>query len=133
MKEAVAVVDLEDEEVTVDMVEDVEVTVDMVADVEVVGLVVITLMMRIRSLVLERLKTTVLSKEITLQRDVTMVDQDLPIAVVVVEVSAMAKLVKKDVLEEHLNAAVELAEEMNSNVKVLDVVTGEQKLTNLPR
>jgi hypothetical protein len=39
-----------------------------------------------------------------------MVDQDLPIAVVVVEVSAMAKLVKKDVLEEHLNAAVELAE-----------------------
>jgi hypothetical protein len=62
-----------------------------------------------------------------------MVDQDLPIAVVVVEVSAMAKLVKKDILEEHLNAAVELAEEMNSNVKVLDVVTGEQKLTNLPR
>jgi hypothetical protein len=100
MKEAVAVVDMEDEEVTV----------DMVADVEVVGLVVITLMTRIRSLVLEHLKTTVLSKEIILQRDVTMVDQDLPIAVVVVEVSAMAKLVKKDVLEEHLNAAVELAE-----------------------
>jgi hypothetical protein len=110
MKEAVAVVDLEDEEVTVDMVEDVEVTVDMVADVEVVGLVVITLMTRIRSLVLEHLKTTVLSKEITLQRDVTMVDQDLPTVAVVVEVSAMAKLVKKDVLEEHLNAAVELAE-----------------------
>jgi hypothetical protein len=62
MKEAVAVVDLEDEEVTVDMVEDVEVTVDMVADVEVVGLVVITLTTRIRSLVLERLKTTLLSK-----------------------------------------------------------------------
>jgi hypothetical protein len=55
MKEAVAVVDMEDEEVTVDMVADAEVTVDMVEDAEVVGLVVITLMMRIRSLVLEHL------------------------------------------------------------------------------
>ena len=104
------VVDLVDEEVTVGLV-DVEVTVDLVVDVEVAVLVVTTQTTTIRSLPLGLLKTRVLSKkEIGPQRDVTMVDHEVPTAEVVVEVSTMVMLVKRDDPEEHLNATVALGE-----------------------
>lgn len=104
------VVDMVDEEVTVGLV-DVEVTADLVVVVEVVVSVVTTQMMTIRSLPLEPLKTRVLlKKEIGPQKDVAMVDHEVPTAEVVVEVSTMVMLVKRDDPEEHLNATVALGE-----------------------
>lgn len=129
------VVDLVDEEVTVTVgLVDVEVTVDLVVVVVVVVSVVTTQMMTIRSLPLEPLKTRVLlKKEIGTQKDVAMVDHEVPTVEAVVEVSTMVMLVKRDDPEEHLNATVALGEETISSVKVLEGVTGEQKLMKLPR
>jgi len=72
------------------------------------------------------------------QKDAVMVDPVGPtvvaaVDVVVVEVLAMVKLVMKDVQEEHLNATVGLDEEMNSNGKGLDVVTGVHRMMTLLR
>ena len=55
------------------------------------------------------------------------------VVAVVVEVLPTVKLVKKDVQEEHLNATVGLDEEMNSNGKGLDVVTGVHRMMTLLR
>jgi len=118
------------------------VEVDEVGDVDldvVVGLVVTLPMTRTHSLPAELLIIRFLLKEMlgSLLKDAVMVDHEVltVVVVVVVEVSAMVKLVKlkKDDLEEHLIVAVGLDEEMNSNVKVQDVVTGEPKLMNLLR
>jgi len=104
----------------------------------VVGLVVTPRMMRTHSLPAELLIIRVLLKKEmlgSLLKDAVMVDHEFLTVVVVVEVSAMVKLVKvkTDDLEEHLIVAVGLDEEMNSNVKVQDEVTGEPKLMNLLR
>jgi len=118
------------------------VEVDEVGDVDldvVVGLVVTLPMTRTHSLPAELLIIRFLLKEMlgSLLKDAVMVDHEVltVVVVVVVEVSAMVKLVKlkKDDLEEHLIVAVGLDEEMNSNVKVQDEVTGEPKLMNLLR
>jgi len=117
------------------------VEVDEVGDVDldvVVGLVVTPRMMRTHSLPAELLIIRVLLKKEmlgSLLKDAVMVDHEFLTVVVVVEVSAMVKLVKvkTDDLEEHLIVAVGLDEEMNSNVKVQDEVTGEPKLMNLLR
>lgn len=128
-------------------------------DMDVVVVLVVTLpVTRIHSLPLEPLIVKVLlMKEMLggLQKDVAMVDHEVPIVVVVnAEVSAMVKLVKKEDLEGHSSAGVALAEGdvianvdfyfellflsilislvlfavVNSNVKVLDEVTGEHKM-----
>ena len=140
------------------------VEVDEVGDVDldvVVGLVVTLPMTRTHSLPAELLIIRFLLKEMlgSLLKDAVMVDHEFLTVVVVVEVSAMVKLVKvkTDDLEEHLIVAVGLDEgdvifdeqflyellflsilmslglfaEMNSNVKVQDEVTGEPKLMNL--
>ena len=116
--------------------EAVGVVVDLVVNVAAVVVVldVTSLQMtRTHSLPPELLIARVLLKERSSLRDVALVDHDLLIVEVAVEVSAMAKAVKKEDLEGHLNAIVALGEEANSNVMVLDVVTGGQKLMKLPR
>ncbi|XP_028223763.1 uncharacterized protein LOC114405410 [Glycine soja] len=117
---------------------DVVLDLDEVGDV-VVGLVATLPMTRTHSLPVELLIIRFLLKEMlgSLLKDVVMVDHEVltVVVVVVMEVSAMVKLVKlkKDDLGEHLIVAVGLDEEMNSNMKVQDVVTGEPKLMNLLR
>lgn len=143
--------------------EAVEVEEVLVVDLDVVVVSIVTSpMMRTHSLPLEPLIIWVLLKVILrrLQKGVVMVHHEVLIVVVVVvdvEASAMVKLMKKDDLEEHLNATVELAEgdvitnndlflvliffsilmslalfaEVDSNVKALDVVTGEHKVMKL--
>ena len=120
----VVVVEVEEEEVEEDM------------DVVVVALdLTVTLQVMItHSLLLEALQTKLPLKEMMggLQKDVAMVLGGLIVLVVVVEVSAMAKLAKKGVHED-LNAAVGQAAAMNLNVKALGVVTGEPLLMKLLR
>lgn len=116
---------------------EVDEVVDVGLDV-VVGLVGTLPMMRIRFLALELLTIQVLLKKEmlgSLLKDVGTVDHEVLIVVGAVEVLAMVKVVKvkKDALEEHLIVAVGRAEEMNLNVKVLDVVIGERKVMILPR
>lgn len=89
------------------------VDVDLLVDVAVAVVVVLAVTSqttRTHSLPPELLIVRVLLKEISSLRDVALVDLDLPIVEVVVEVSAMVKVVKKEDLEGHLNAIVALGE-----------------------
>ncbi|KHN30005.1 hypothetical protein glysoja_014823 [Glycine soja] len=113
---------------------------DEVGDVDldvVVGLVATLPMTRTHSLPAEILIIRFLLREMlgSLLKGVVMVDYEVltVVVVVIVEVSAMVKLVKlkKDNLREHLIVVMGLDVEMNSNVKVQDVVIGEPKLMNL--
>lgn len=122
----------------VGVAEEVDVDLDAVVVVEV-ALAVIFLMMITHFLPLEPPLMKVLLKEIleTPQKDAVMVllGHLIAVAVVVVAVAVLAtvKLVKMDAHGEHLNATVGPDEEVGSNVKVLDVVTGEHSLMKLLR
>lgn len=93
------------------LVEAVEADEEVGVDMDVVEVLAVTLqMMRTHLQALEPLPVKVLLKREMLgipQRDGVMVDEVLTVAVVV-EVTAMAKLVKKEGQKEYLNAAVGL-------------------------
>ena len=124
MKHPAADVDVEVEDVGVDMVVAVELVVSTVT-ISVMRTHLLPL------LVMVLLKETPGSR----QKGLVMVDSEVLIEGVggVVEASAMEKVVKMGIQEEHLNDTVGLAAEVNSNAKVLGEEIGEIKLKNMPR